>query len=68
MGTQTAIAAKIRERKADYVLAWKGNQSALHKDVMEYFSDEQFCKEIEQHGGYTVSYTHLTERGPSPPG
>lgn len=52
MGTQTAIAAKIRERKADYVLALKGNQSALHKDVMEYFSDEQFCKEIEQHGGY----------------
>lgn len=52
MGTQTAIAAKIRTQKADYVLALKGNQSALHRDITEYFSDEQFCKEIERCGGY----------------
>ena len=32
MGTQTAIAAKIRAKRADYVLALKGNQSSLMKD------------------------------------
>ncbi len=30
MGTQKAIAAKIVEQEADYVLALRGNQSALH--------------------------------------
>ena len=28
MGTQTAIAEKIRDRRADYVLALKGNQQS----------------------------------------
>jgi len=37
MGCQTDIAEKIRERKADYVLALKDNQPTLHKDVREYF-------------------------------
>jgi predicted transposase YbfD/YdcC len=34
MGTQTAIAAKIRDKKADYVLALKGNQGYL-KELAE---------------------------------
>ena len=37
MGCQTEIAAKIREKKADYVLALKDNQPALHEDVCDYF-------------------------------
>jgi len=37
MGCQTDIAAKIRERKADYVLALKDNQRTLHEDVCDYF-------------------------------
>jgi predicted transposase YbfD/YdcC len=37
MGYQTDIAEKIRERKADYVLALKDNQRTLHEDVREYF-------------------------------
>jgi len=37
MGCQTEIAGKIRERKADYVLALKDNQKILHEDVREYF-------------------------------
>jgi predicted transposase YbfD/YdcC len=40
MGCQRAIAQKIVEKKADYVLALKGNQSALHDDV-KLFADEQ---------------------------
>ena len=40
MGCQRKIAKKIIEKKADYVLALKGNQSSLHEDV-EVFVAEQ---------------------------
>ena len=36
MGTQKDIAEKIIKRKADYVLALKGNQGLFHKEVIEY--------------------------------
>lgn len=41
MGTQTKIAEKIIDRKADYVLALKGNQGNLHKDVEDFFNDAE---------------------------
>ena len=41
MGTQTAIGKKIRQKRADYVLALKGNQGTLLEDVELYFSDEE---------------------------
>ena len=44
MGTQTAIVKKIRKKRADYVLALKGNQGGLLEDVREYFSDEELRK------------------------
>ena len=37
MGTQKDIAKKIIEKKGDYVLALKGNQSTLQTDVIDYF-------------------------------
>ena len=37
MGTQTAIAKKIVEEEADYVLGLKQNQPTLYRDVKEYF-------------------------------
>jgi predicted transposase YbfD/YdcC len=40
MGTQKAIAKRIIDRKADYVLALKGNQETLHQAVVDYI-DEQ---------------------------
>jgi len=40
MGTQKAIAGQIVEGGADYVLALKGNQEALHQAVIDYI-DEQ---------------------------
>jgi len=43
MGCQRAISERIVEKKADYVLALKGNQSALHDDVKT-FVDEQKTK------------------------
>ncbi|HMB94159.1 MAG TPA: ISAs1 family transposase [Rhodothermales bacterium] len=39
MGTQTEIAAQIRKQKADYVLALKGNQGTLHREVRTYFEE-----------------------------
>ena len=39
MGTQKAIASKIRAGEADYVLALKGNQSTLEDDVRRFFDD-----------------------------
>ena len=39
MGCQKAIAEKIIEKEADYVLALKGNHSNLHEDVELFFND-----------------------------
>lgn len=52
MGTQAAIAEKIRNRHADYVLALKGNQGNLHAEVLEYFAEEEFLKKIKTEGNY----------------
>ncbi|MCB2291888.1 ISAs1 family transposase [Clostridium sp. CS001] len=41
MGTQTKIADKIIDKKADYVLALKGNQPNLHEDVRDFFEDAE---------------------------
>ena len=40
MGCQRDIASKILEKKADYILALKGNQGTLREDI-EVFVDEQ---------------------------
>lgn len=52
MGTQTAIAEKIRKRRADYVLALKGNQGTLYEDVKLYLMDEEEKAQIRGTGNY----------------
>jgi len=42
MGTQKEIAKKIRSKRADYVLALKGNQGRLHEEVKLYLEDKEF--------------------------
>lgn len=39
MGAQVGIVKKIRQKRADYVLALKGNQGSLHEEVRIYFED-----------------------------
>lgn len=39
MGCQKEIAAEIREQKAHYVLALKGNQSGLEQDMQQLFAE-----------------------------
>ena len=60
MGTQKAIAEKIRSKRGEYVLALKGNQKNLYTDIQEYFKDEEFRKKIEKSSGYkkTVEKAH----------
>jgi len=41
MGCQRDIAEKIRDKKADYIFALKGNQGKLHKDIAAFFKEEQ---------------------------
>lgn len=52
MGTQTEIAKQIRKQKGDYVLAVKGNQGNLHKDIIDYFNDSEFLELCKTNGGY----------------
>ena len=52
MGTQTAIAEKIRKQRADYVLALKGNQGTLHEDVRLYLSDPEVKQALQTSGQY----------------
>ena len=47
MGTQREIVKKIRKKKADYVLALKGNQGTLNDDVKLYFEDKDFLGKCE---------------------
>lgn len=37
MGCQHAIAKKISDKKADYILSVKGNQGLLNEDVSDFF-------------------------------
>lgn len=55
MGTQTAIAEKIRAKRADYTLAVKENQRKLFEEVSEYFEDEELLKEVKENGGYKIT-------------
>ena len=48
MGTQKNIAKIIKQRKADYVLALKGNQGNMHKEVQKYFeSSDEILESVE---------------------
>jgi predicted transposase YbfD/YdcC len=47
MGTQREIVKKIRQKRADYVLALKGNQATLHDDVKMYFNDPELLKNCQ---------------------
>jgi predicted transposase YbfD/YdcC len=71
MGTQKAIAATIIDRKADYVLALKGNQETLQQAVIDHideqskndFADVQARRHITKETGHgrdeIRSYIHM---------
>lgn len=59
MGTQTEIAKKIIDRKADYVLALKANHPTLYNQVQEWFEKAQML----DFQGVDVSYDKRIEKG-----
>ena len=60
MGTQTAIAEKIRSKRGDYVLALKENQRTLHEDVSLFLNDAGMKEELRKRGNYkkTIEKAH----------
>jgi predicted transposase YbfD/YdcC len=60
MGCQTAIAAAIHAAGADYVLALKGNQGALHEEVALMFDHEAATafREVSHQTTTTVEKDH----------
>ena len=54
MGTQIEIVSKIRKKRADYMLALKGNQGNLYEDVKLYFGDPGILS--------TCAYTKTVEK------
>ena len=59
MGTQRDIAAQIIDQGGDYILALKGNQGTLHKQIKAFFQ----AGEQNQWAGINVSYSECTEAG-----
>ena len=49
MGAQRDIVRKIKQKRADYVLALKGNQGTLYDDVELYFEDQEFLSKSAYH-------------------
>jgi predicted transposase YbfD/YdcC len=62
MGTQKAIAARIVEKGADYVLACKENQAALHADVEEFFADPALAGACKEHRQLDAGHGRIEER------
>jgi len=65
MGCQKEIAAKIREKKADYVLAVKGNQEHLEEDVIAAFAavdDGQSSPTLRKHTEHAKGHGRVETR------
>jgi len=59
MGTQTDIAKKIIDKKADYILALKANHPTLYNQVQQWFEKAQ----IQNFQGIDVSHDKRIEKG-----
>ena len=59
MGCQKDMARTVRQRQADYVLAVKGNQEGLHREITSFFED------YEQHesAGVEIGFHQSEESG-----
>ena len=62
MGTQKAVAQAILNRKADYVLALKGNQSTLHDDVRLFFEDGKLAETCDTFATTDAGHGRIEER------
>ena len=59
MSCQKEIAAKIKEKEADYILALKGNQPTMENEVKAYFDD---LAQNQEEKNKTASWTSPVEK------
>lgn len=62
MGTQKEIAGKIIAKKADYVLALKGNQGTLEDDAALFFADPVLAADCPCHEETASGHGRIEER------
>lgn len=62
IGTQTEIAKAIRARRADYVLALKGNQMSLCDDARLFFADPSLRAGLGVHTETAIGHGRIEER------
>jgi predicted transposase YbfD/YdcC len=62
IGTQTEIAKAIRAKRADYVLALKGNQTSLCQDVRLFFADPGLTADLDVHLETAIGHGRIEER------
>ena len=55
MGTQTEIVEKIKQKRADCMLAVKENQKNLYREISECFGNGEFLRKIKDSGGYKIT-------------
>ncbi len=70
MGCQKNIAARIIDKRADYVLALKGNHATVHQEVKDFFTDAVLpcadqCNDTADHGKMDFFKTKETGHGRS---
>ena len=61
MGTQTNIAQAITDKKADYLLALKGNQGKLHEEAIDHF--DFALRQIDFKNSKNWSFSQTEEKG-----
>lgn len=62
MGTQKAIAARIVDSRADYVLALKGHQTSLHDDAKLFFADSACAATCQSETETDTDHGRIEER------
>lgn len=62
MGCQKHIASDICEAGGHYILALKGNQKTLHRDVVDYFEDDVLTKDLEIFTTTSKEHGRIEER------
>jgi predicted transposase YbfD/YdcC len=62
MGTQKEIVRKIRSKRADYVLAVKGNQGTLLEDIRQYFENPALLRECAYHKTIEKARSSIEQR------
>lgn len=62
IGCQMDIASAIRKKKADYLLAVKGNQETLFKDISTYFDNLEGLPHVRWQGKFEKDHGRIERR------